>query len=203
MIKMKESVRLVFVLTFICLLASLGLALVNRATEQRIAHQKKMEKLSAIRSVLPPFDNDPIKDKKEFIVGKDEEGCPITKTFYLGKMNDKIVGVAFQAEGEGFGGTIMAIIGINLQGETTGIEILDHYETPGLGARIELSEFRGQFIGKSLANSKLVEGSLALMKDRGDIDSLTGATISSRGLTQAVDRALWLFKEHKDDILEK
>ena len=203
MIKMKESARLVFVLTFICLLASLGLALVNRATEQRIAHQKKMEKLSAIRGVLPPFDNDPIKNKKEFVVGNDEEGRPITKTFYLGKMNEEIVGIAFQTEGEGFGGAIMAIIGINLKGETTGIEILDHYETPGLGARIEVSEFRGQFIGKSLSNSKLAEGSLALIKDKGDIDSLTGATISSRGLTQALDRALWLFKEYKDDILEK
>ncbi len=203
MIKMKESVRLVFVLTFICLLASLGLALVNRATEPRIAHQKKMERLSAIRSVLPPFDNDPIKDKKEFIVGKDKKGRPITKTFYLGKIDGEIVGLAFQSEGEGFGGAIGAIIGINLRGETTGIEILDHLETPGLGARVELSEFRGQFIGKSFANSKLVEGSLALIKDRGDIDSLTGATISSRGLTQTVDRALWLFKEYKDDILEK
>lgn len=194
---MKESVRLIFVLTLVCLIASLGLALVNRATEQRIAHQKKMEKLSAIRSVLPLFDNDPIEDKKELIVGKDEEGRPITRTFYLGKIDGKIVGIAFQSEGEGFGGAIRAIIGINLQGETTGIEILDHLETPGLGARIELSEFRGQFIGKSLSNSKLVDNSLALIKDRGDIDSLTGATISSRGLTQAVDRALHLFKEYK------
>lgn len=198
--KMKESLRSVLVLMVVCLVASFSLAMVNRATEPRIVHQKKMEKLSAIRAVLPPFDNDPIEDSKELVVGTDEEGTPVLKTFYLGKMEGQIAGVAFETEGEGFGGAISVIVGIDPGGEVRGVEVLEHLETPGLGARIELPEFKDQFVDKSLANSKLVDGSLAVTKDRGDIDALTGATISSRGVTQAVDRALHLFKKHRDEI---
>lgn len=198
---MRETLRLVYVLTFTCLCASFGLAVVNTITEPRIAQQKKNERLSAIKSVLPAFDNDPMEDKKELIVGKDEEGNLLTKIFYLGKMKGEVVGVVVETEGEGFGGDISVIIGINPEGEIMGIEVLDHLETPGLGARIELPEFKDQFRGKSLANSKLVDSSIAVVKDRGDIDSLTGATISSRGVTQAVDRGLHLFETYKEKIL--
>lgn len=187
---MKGTLRLVLVLTSVCLVASFSLALVNQVTAPRIAQQKKEAKLSAIRKVLPQFDNDPIEDKKELV-----------ETFYLGKKKGKIVGVAVEAKGEGYGADISVIVGIDLKGEVTGVEILEHLETPGLGARVELSEFMDQFLGKSLANSKLVDGSLAVGKDGGDIDALTGATISSCGVTQAVDRALKIFQAHKKEIL--
>jgi electron transport complex protein RnfG len=194
---MKAMVKLIGVLTLTCLLSALGLAYVNKLTEEPIAEQKRLAKLRAVNSVLPPFDNDPVKEKKELKI----EGKKIT--FYIGKKEGKIVGVAFLQEGEGYGGFIKVMLGITPEGEIGGVEILEHLETPGLGARIEEPQFKEKFKGKSLANSKLAKGKLAVTKDGGDIDALTGATISPRGVVSAVNKGLKIFKEHREKILGK
>ncbi|MBU4560807.1 FMN-binding protein, partial [bacterium] len=94
------------------------------------------------------------------------------------------------------------MMGVNPEDNSiTGIEILEHMETPGLGANIEKGEFKNQFKEKSLANSKLVDGKLAVKKNKGDIEALTGATISSRGVTEAVDKGLKVFLKYKEEIL--
>lgn len=189
---MKESLRLVVVLTLVCLIAALALAGVDRITKEPRLEQKRLAHLKAIKSVLPPLDNDPLKDKREI------EGM----TFYLGKREGEIIGVAFSSKGEGYSGFITIIMGVNPEDASiTGIEILEHSETPGLGANIEKEEFKNQFKEKSLANSKLVDGKLAVKKDKGDIDTLTGATVSSRGVTEAVDKGLKIFLKYKEQIL--
>ena len=189
---MKESAKLVVVLTLVCLIAALALAGVDRLTKEPRLEQKRLAHLKAIKSVLPPFDNDPMKDKREI------EGI----TFYLGKKEGEITGVAFSSKGEGYSGFITIMMGVNPEDDSiTGIEILEHMETPGLGANIEKEEFKNQFKEKSLANSKLVDGRLAVKKDKGDIDALTGATISSRGVTEAVDKELKIFLKYKEQIL--
>ena len=187
---MKKALNLMVVLTLTCVIAALSLALADRLTEGRIDAQKKAEKVASIRNVLPAFDNDPLEDKKEI------DG----QTFFIGKKAGKITGIALEAEGEGYSGDIRIMAGIDPAGIITGIEILEQLETPGLGARIEDDSFRAQFRGKSLDNSKLVEGRLAVKKDNGDIDALTGATISSRGVTEAVDKALSIFQRYKDKL---
>lgn len=190
---MKESAKLVVVLTLVCLIAALALAGVDRITKEPRLEQKRLAHLKAIKSVLPPFDNDPLKDKKEI-----EE-----ITFYLGKKEGKITGIAFSSKGVGYSGFITIMMGVSPEDDSiTGIEILEHSETPGLGANIEKEEFRNQFKEKSLVNSKLVDGGLAVKKDRGDIDALTGATISSRGATEAVDKGLKMFLKYKEQILK-
>ena len=191
---MKESLRLVVVLTLVCLIAALALAGVDRLTKEPRLEQKRLAHLKAIKSVLPLFNNDPLKDKKEI------EGI----TFYLGKKAGEIIGVAFSSKGEGYSGFITIMMGVSPEDDSiTGIEILEHMETPGLGANIEKEEFKNQFTEKSLANSKLVDGRLGVKKDKGDIDALTGATISSRGVTEAVDKGLKDFLKHKEEIIKE
>ena len=191
---MKESLRLVVVLTLVCLIAALALAGVDRLTKEPRLEQKRLAHLKAIKSVLPLFNNDPLKDKKKI-----EE-----ITFYLGKKEGEIIGVAFSSKGEGYSGFITIMMGVSPKDDSiTGIEILEHMETPGLGANIEKEEFKNQFTEKSLANSKLVDGRLAVKKDKGDIAALTGATISSRGVTEAVDKGLKVFLKHKEEILKE
>ncbi|MBU4311034.1 RnfABCDGE type electron transport complex subunit G [bacterium] len=189
---MRESLRLVVVLTLVCLIAALALAGVDRLTKEPRLEQKRLARLRAIRAVLPPFDNDPLKDKKEIE----------RITFYIGKKEGEIIGVAFSSKGEGYSGFITIMMGVNPEDNSiTGIEILEHMETPGLGANIEKGEFKNQFKEKSLANSKLVDGKLAVKKNKGDIEALTGATISSRGVTEAVDKGLKVFLKYKEEIL--
>ena len=190
---MRKNLHLIVVLTFVCVLAGLSLALVNSLTKGRIEAQEKEEILSAVSKVLPMFNNDPLKDKKEIGV----DGI----IFFIGKYNGCLTGVACEAEAEGYNGSIRVMVGMNSKGEINGVEILQNLETPGLGSRIENLQFRMQFKNRSLANSRLVKDNLAVKKDRGDIDSLSGATISSRGVTQAVSRALHLFQKNKKIIL--
>jgi electron transport complex protein RnfG len=189
---MKKSLSLIIVLSLTCVVASLSLALVNELTEGRIEKEQKIERLSSISKVLPEFNNDPLIDKKAIA----------NTTFYIGKYNGRITGIACEGTGQGYSGSIRVMVGISPEGEVSGIEILEHLETPGLGSRIENEEFRAQFKGKSLADSKLVNGNLAVKNDLGDIDALSGATISSRGVTRAVNQALHLFQTHRTELVQ-
>lgn len=101
------------------------------------------------------------------------------------------VGFAFVAEGVGYGGIIKVMVGVKQSNETiSGVEVLEHTETPNLGSRIEEPGFRNQFVGKGTADP------IALGQD---IDKISGATVSSRAVTEAIRRdlgsALQAYKE--------
>ncbi|MFC1643488.1 RnfABCDGE type electron transport complex subunit G [Chlamydiota bacterium] len=192
---MKEFHKLTISLSTTCLIAAAAIAFVFMITKKPIANQHRLETLKAVKLALPVCDNDPVNDKKTLrINNKDME-------FYIGKKTGVVNGIAFESSGEGYAGMIKIMVGINPIGEITGLEILENQETPGLGTRITKSKFKGQYIGKSFDNSKLVKGELAVNKDGGDIDAITGATISSRGVTSAVNKALEIFEKYKEDIL--
>jgi electron transport complex protein RnfG len=157
--------------------------------------------MRAIQEVLPPFDNDPVESTRQILLEDNEVGAQKELTIYLGIKEDEITGLAFPVFGEGYGGLIHVMVGINLQGEVSGVEVLEHLETPGLGAKIEEASFTDQFKGKSLANSLLVNGNLAVKKDGGDLDALTGATISPRGVANAASAGLKIYQRHGQQIL--
>lgn len=78
--------------------------------------------------------------------------------------------------------TIDMMVGVDLSGAVTGVSIINMAETSGLGANAAKDSFRDQYVGLS--------GELAVDKDGGEIDSLTGATITSRAVTNGVNIAL-------------
>ena len=82
----------------------------------------------------------------------------------------------------GFGGAIDLMVGVDNENKVTGVAIISHSETASLGANCTREDFRAQFAGKT--------GELAVSKDGGDIDALTGATVTSRAVTRAVNAAL-------------
>ena len=204
---MRSTVMLVVVLTLVCLVSALALALVNSFTEDRIAEQKRLAKLRAVAEALPrddvQYDNDPSEDVITISEWKEKDGTP--KEIYLGKKQGEIVGVAFTSKGEGYGGFITIMMGVDLEGKVTGIEILEHLETPGLGANIESPElFRNQFKGKRPPEGKLVVVKAGMAKDENkarEIEALTGATVSPRGVVQAVNDGLAMFQRYKEQIL--
>ena len=199
---MKSLAPLIFTLTAVCIGAALALSLVNLLTADRIAQQEWMATMKAIRSVLPAFDNDPVQDTKTILIGTGGKGNPDSLKVYLGKKEDRITGVAFSRAGEGYGGLINVMMGIDTAGRVSGIFILaGHFETPGLGANIEKPGFTETFRGKSLENSKLVAGNLAVDKDGGDVVSISGATISPRGVARAVSEGLHLFKRFRSELI--
>jgi electron transport complex protein RnfG len=198
---MRSVARLIVALSITCLGSALALAVIHGLTEEPIEEQKRLAIMRAIQEVLPPFDNDPVENTRQIVLEDDEVGAEKQLMVYLGLRENEITGVAFAVYGEGYGGLIHVMVGIDLQEEISGVKILEHLETPGLGAKIEESSFTDQFKGKSLENSVLVNGNLAVKKDGGDMDALTGATISPRGIAMAASAGLKIFKRHRHELL--
>ncbi|UCC90512.1 MAG: RnfABCDGE type electron transport complex subunit G [Dehalococcoidia bacterium] len=89
------------------------------------------------------------------------------------------IGYAFIAVGKGYGGDIDILVGLEDDTTIKGISIVSHSETPGLGSRITESFFTNQFAGLSIDE-------VALKRDGGEVDAITGSTISSRAVINAV-----------------
>jgi electron transport complex protein RnfG len=96
----------------------------------------------------------------------------------------------------GYGGTIDLMVGLNPEGSITGVQVLRHTETPGLGAKITEEKFLKQFIAKNVRDTNW-----SLKKEGGDIDQVSGATISPQAVVKALNGGLTLFSDNKDKIL--
>lgn len=176
--------RMVIVLTLVCLVAALALSQVYEVTKEPIAKAEESERLKAIKAVLPAYDNKPLEEAEK------HKCNAVEYEFFVGKKGDKVVGRAVKVSTEaGYGGTIEAMLGIAPDGKITGLYILKHAETPGLGAKIEEKWFTDQFKDKSLAKTKI-----SVKKDGGDIDQITGATITPRAVCLAVRQGLLAHK---------
>ena len=97
----------------------------------------------------------------------------------------------------GFGGKIELMVGMLANGNINKVSVLSQVETPGLGANMVNEKFKGQFDGKNPDEFKL-----AVKKDGGDVDAITAATISSRAVAEAVQKAADGFKANKDNFLK-
>jgi electron transport complex protein RnfG len=194
---MKEIVRLVVVLTVICIVAAASLSEVYTLTKDPIEKAAREEKLSAMRAIVPGFDNEPDVDTVTTSDGTDDQGNEITRTYYLAKKEGEVIAVLFESSsGAGYGGTITVIVGVTPEGAITGVQVLKHSETPGLGTKVAKPEWLAEFVGRTLDNTKW-----AVTKDGGDIDYTSGATISPRAVVAAVKEGLDGFLRHKEEIL--
>ena len=193
---MKGLPRLVITLTIIAACAGLVLSLVEQVTRAPIAEQRRQEMLRALQSVLPAFDNAPDSDTVELILGQDKRGRDLVRTFYRGRSQGELSGIAFKVTApDGYSGNIDIMLGIRPDGTVQGIEILTHNETPGLGDKIELPSFRAQFAGKNLDSADW-----RVRKDGGEFDQLTGATISPRAIVGAVRAGLEFYRDKRAEI---
>ncbi len=183
--------KMIIVLTIICVISAFALSNIYNITKEPIAEQKRLEMIKAIKSVLPKsVKNDPVKDKividnKNIFIGKDENG--------------RFVGAAFKVvTKEGYSGTIEIMLGINGKDDSVnGIEILSMGETPGLGAKITQKWFKDQYKKRNLKNTNW-----KVKKDGGDIDQISGATISPRAVTKAVYNGLKFYVKNKAKIVK-
>ena len=101
---------------------------------------------------------------------------------YMIYSNGAEIGFAFLAVGKGYGGLIDILVGLENETTIKGVTIVSHLESPGLGARITESVFTDQFIGVNITD-------IALTQKGGEIDAITGATISSRAVVEAIRAA--------------
>ena len=109
-------------------------------------------------------------------------------TVYTVSENGAVVGYCVQLAASGFGGDVSLMVGYRADGSILGVQIVSHSETPGLGAKVEEEAHLSQYNGKS--------GELALDKDGGDVDAISGATISSRAVLEGVNEATKIVKNY-------
>jgi len=101
---------------------------------------------------------------------------------------------------DGFSGPIRILVGINVDGTVTGVRILQHRETPGLGDKIEAarSDWVFQFDGRSMGDP--AAAGWAIEVDGGEFDQLTGASVTPRAIIKAIRDTLIYFESHQDAI---
>ncbi len=163
------------VLGAIALSVGLLLSVANYFTKDTIAAGKEQEIAEALAQVLPAAQS-----FEEMVL----EGTNETVTaMYIGKdASGGTAGYCVQTEPSGYGGPVVMIVGIGNDGSVEGVNITEHSETPGLGALASEEEFRGQYIG--------IKEPAKVNKDGGEIEAITGATITSRAVTDGVNAAL-------------
>jgi electron transport complex protein RnfG len=197
---MPETAKMIIVLTLISGLASLGLAAFNAHTMPSIQENERQFTLRSIKRVMPKAVNpNPCeKSRPKFDNSPDQDAvCVNGTTIYRGRNEDEIVGLAMITKGDkAYSGTITCLIGISLDGVVTGLEVLKHAETPGLGAKIEDCTWRRQLIGKGSGDMVW-----KVAKDGGNVDQITGATISSRSMIDAVTKAQKVLTENREKIV--
>lgn len=173
---------MVATLVIIMVLAGLSLAGVVNMTADAIAKSEKEKQESALKAVLPAFDNDIASTRKEVKI--DEKNKLV---LYYAKKGEENVGVAMETyTNKGFSGNFKIMVGFSTDGTIINTAVLDHHETPGLGDKMDASKsrFPDQFKNKTPASFKL-----KVKKDGGDVDAITAATISSRAFCDALQRA--------------
>ena len=177
MTKQSSPVRYILRLTLTLLLITAVvaglLALVNHITADKIAAHTAQKAESAMQQVLPA-------ETYESLTVPD--GGAVTAAYRADGL-----GYVVRVAPSGFGGTIDMMVGIANDGTVTDVAIVSQSETASLGANCTREDFRSQFIGKG--------GTLPVNKDGGEIDALTGATVTSRAVVSGVNAALAFVRE--------
>lgn len=172
-------------LTLVVLLSVVALTLVDGVTAERIAANKR-EAIKQMLSALFPAMADFVYDEESGLYSLYDEAAVLVDEETGESSVDQsfpVVGYAFMTNGKGYGGKIGILVGLETHRALRGIRVISHQETPGLGSKITNGDFLDQFAG-------LVPDQLALARDGGAIDAITGATISSRAIAEGVSAGL-------------
>ncbi|MBV1923413.1 MAG: RnfABCDGE type electron transport complex subunit G [Flavobacteriaceae bacterium] len=188
----KESTFLTMTLSLlvITLVAGLSLGFINDITKGPKAKAKLERKVKALKQVLPEFDNDVVNEVKLIQLENVKDSTEI----YFATLNNAEAGTAIVGSSEkGFSGLIKIMVGFNPDGTIKNISVLEQKETPGLGTKMKDDKFIKQYRGKNPSSFNL-----KATKDGGEIDALTGATITTRAFSEATQQAYDVFINEKN-----
>jgi len=182
--------------------AALGTALlayVFELTRPTIAKSEEAAKLSLVAQVLPAnlFDNDILQDTLS-LPASTMLGQTADSLVYRARLQGKPAAVVLEVVApDGYSGKINLLVGISAQGAVTGVRVVAHKETPGLGDYIEIvkSAWIKAFDGGSI--NPAAPEKWAVKKDGGQFEYRAGATITPRAVVKAVKQALQYYEQNK------
>ncbi|HDQ46109.1 MAG TPA: FMN-binding protein [bacterium] len=181
---MKEIVKFAVVLCLVMMIAAVALSYVHSLARPRILAQQQKDLMAGLIAVLP--------GSELGVITSHPSGY---YTGYASKDSSDLIGHAFPVVSRGYSSDIRTLVGLDTAGVILSVKILFQQETPGLGTRIEETRrgesepwFQNQFRGKSIEE-------IRLDKDGGPIQGITGATITSKAVTDGVRIGLRRFQE--------
>lgn len=167
----------------ITIIAGLLLGLTYEVTKEPIKVQQELKKSTALQAVVTDADTF---NSMENMAAEDMPGV---EGVYEAVSGSDVVGYAFEMTAtEGYGGDISMMVGIGTDGTILGIDIVKHAETPGLGAKADEAEFKSEFEGEAAVDLTVVK--VTPSDNEGEISSISGATITSQSVTNAVEVAI-------------
>lgn len=184
------------------LVGTLLLGFANWHSQPFIEDNRRQALLDQLQVVIPAsrFDNDLLSDTATFadseLLGMDGE-----IRVYRARKSGLLSAAAFRVVApDGYAGDVVLLMAVDAHGAITGVRVLSHRETPGLGDDIEAarSNWIDGFIGKSLQNPSA--GGWRVRRDGGEFDQFTGATITPRAVVGAVHRGLMFFDRYRLQI---
>ncbi|GHV50977.1 electron transport complex subunit G [Bacteroidia bacterium] len=178
----------------ICIASGLIVAGANLYTSAPIARAKAAALEEALRKVTPAFDNNPL---EEAYKAATPDGDSLL--VYPATKDGQPVGAAVESiTKKGFSGEIKVIVGFDMEGKLVNYSVLQHAETPGLGAKMD-AWFRTDKNKQSVIGRLLSKGNLSVSKDGGDVDAITASTITSRAFLDAINRAYGAYSKSYTD----
>lgn len=193
-------------LFLITLVAGVSLAFVNEITKEPIAQAQDKARLEAYEVVYPnakfeTLDNteEILKNSSASLKKENLSQCTVDDVLKATDESGNTIGYVFSATSpSGYGGDVKVAVGVsNKDNSITGFTVLSHSETAGLGAKATEDEFKSQFIGKSANGINYTKTGSSLDSE---IDALSGATITSNAVCEAVDSALAVYNNQLKEV---
>lgn len=174
--------NMVVTLVLIAVLSAFVLAKVELFTKEPIQKAKDQRELQAISEVVNEFDNNPFEERMIITTPNKKHKLELYPARKDGVINSFAIKTYTNT---GFGGRMELIVGFYIDGTIKNFKVIDHKETPGLGSRVNEPRFKEQFNGFNPSKHKF-----KVKQDGGEIDAVTAATISSRAVINAIQRAV-------------
>lgn len=186
----KYLIKLSVTLFLTCVIVAGMLGLVNKVTLPNITATNERKTAEAIQKVLPELEGSPapLEVTEEMTAAAAGAGATLTEA-YEAQAGGATIGYALKVVASGSQGNIEMMVGVDTEGVVTGVSIVKNSETSGIGSKVMNNDplpsgvgVLSQFEGKSAADGTLSVGS--------NVDAISGATVSSRGVTTGVNAAL-------------
>lgn len=174
---MNDFVKITLNLTVICALAGLIISATWSVTDPVRVRKEAQEREMALKGLIPAADD--IRQAREVVIVDKKQAI------YVATSGGKTIGYIVSSVGRGYSSLIKMLVATGTDNTVTGIEVLGHAETPGLGDRITEAEFKDRFKGKTPDNLEVVK-----QPTDTQIEAISGATISSRAVTKGVKAAV-------------
>ncbi len=197
------GMRLLIPVLSLVLLAAVGAALIaatDQLTRKRVAENEAAQIMKVLGALLPEggYDNSPHLDVITLTGAKLPGSNTVLPVYRARLAGEPVTAILTVMAPGGYVGSIRLLVGIRADGTISGVRALEHRETPGLGDSIETerSDWIRMFDGRSIEDPP--PAVWLTRRDGGDFDQISGATVTSRAVIEAVRDALIYFAENQD-----